>query len=364
MEEQTFFQDIFFILLYGGVTMLDVMAAMYLFLRQGNAIAPEVNSSLRLRRWTAAFLCGAALSHIMWFQYALYPSLVRYMVVCCLDTIILLVPLSGALLSMLQDRRRPLWPILVALAPMIIVMVFAIFRKDLSMAAPLRIWFLVLYALFSLYMVISVRRYGRWLKDNYADLEHKEVWKSLLVLAVFLLFFLVYGSGDDGSVYRYFIQIDNIVIVVLLLWRVETLQLLNEDTPEETAEEESSADVQKAPPAIRSNIGVLLEKRCEEGQLFLQHDLTLAQLAQSIGTNRYYLSQHFARQGLTYNAYINGLRIRHFIRLYHEAVESERSFTALQLAYDSGFHSYSTFSAAFKQNMGKTVTAWMHETAK
>ena len=108
----------------------------------------------------------------------------------------------------------------------------------------------------------------------------------------------------------------------------------------------------------------MLKQRCEDGQLYLQHDLTLAQLAQAIGTNRYYLSQHFAQQGLTYNAYINGLRIRHFIRLYQQALADQRIFTAQQLAFESGFHSYSPFSAAFKQNMGMTVTAWTRGTAK
>ena len=101
-----------------------------------------------------------------------------------------------------------------------------------------------------------------------------------------------------------------------------------------------------------------------QGQLYLQHDLTLAQLAQAIGTNRYYLSQHFAQQGLTYNAYINGLRIQHFINLYHNAIATQRPFTAQQLANESGFRSYSTFSAAFKQRMGQTVTSWMHDTAE
>ena len=33
--------------------------------------------------------------------------------------------------------------------------------------------------------------------------------------------------------------------------------------------------------------------------------------------------------------------------------------TAQQLAHQSGFRSYITFSAAFKQIMGKTATEWM-----
>ena len=66
----------------------------------------------------------------------------------------------------------------------------------------------------------------------------------------------------------------------------------------------------------------------------------------------------------TYNAYINNLRIQHFIRLYRKAVATKRSFTAQQLARESGFRSYSTFGTAFKQLMGVTVTAWMREVGK
>ena len=58
---------------------------------------------------------------------------------------------------------------------------------------------------------------------------------------------------------------------------------------------------------------------------------------------------------------INNLRIEHFVRLYREAVAAKRSFTAQQLAQESGFRSYSTFSSAFKQRMKQTVTSWMRD---
>ena len=68
------------------------------------------------------------------------------------------------------------------------------------------------------------------------------------------------------------------------------------------------------------------------------------------------------QQDTNYNAYINDLRIRHFIRLYSEAVAAQRFFTVLELATQSGYHSYNTFALAFKQRMGKSVTEWKHET--
>lgn len=355
MEVRAILEDIFFVILYGGVIMLNLVAALYLLLRPGNAIAPEVTSPVRLRRWAAAFLVACVLSHVFWLFYAYHPTPAVYAAVCGLDLLMLFPTITGVLLSMLQDRHRPIWPVLVMIVPPLVLLALCIIRGDDVLYLPISIYAIALYASILLYMYFAVRRYGRWLRDNYADLENKEVWQSFLILAVFLLFFVMYSSTTEARpVLVYLLQIDCIILVVLLLWRVETLQQLTENT------------VQKAPeqPAIPTSIGPLLKQHCEDGHLYLQHDLTLAQLAQTIGTNRYYLSQYFAQQGITYNAYINGLRIRHFVRLYREAVAGHRIITARQLANESGFQSYSTFSATFKQDMGTTVTAWMRSLEK
>jgi len=103
----------------------------------------------------------------------------------------------------------------------------------------------------------------------------------------------------------------------------------------------------------------LLKQYCEEPQLYLQHDISASQLAQAIGTNRLYLSQYFSSQGITYNAYINGLRIQHFVNLCHDRAAEHQLLSVQQLALKSGFHSYSTFYAAFKQVMGTTATEWL-----
>ena len=105
----------------------------------------------------------------------------------------------------------------------------------------------------------------------------------------------------------------------------------------------------------------MLKQQCEDTQLFLQHDLTLSHLAHALGTNRTYLSLYFSSQGTTYNAYINDLRIRHFECLYREAVTAGRDVTAQELAVQSGYRSYRTFSQAFKERKGQSVTAWMNE---
>jgi AraC-like DNA-binding protein len=219
-----------------------------------------------------------------------------------------------------------------------------------------------------------VRQYGRWLRDNYADLEHKEVWQSLLVLAV-IMFLIVYYVTCYGSItYQYIIQASDLLLIGHLLWRVETLQDLNlpissenivvaDATPIDDSdamdtmiatEETEEAD---ASLSVRNNIGPLLRQHCEEPQLYLQYDLTLTQLATLIGVNRSYLSKHFALQGITYNTYINTLRIDHFMSIY-PTMRAEYK-TAQQIADASGFKSYSTFSAAFKRIKGQTFKEWI-----
>lgn len=367
MDYQQLLQDVYFVMLCGGVTLLGVAAALFLLFRKANAIAPDVTSPVRLRRWAAAFLLAVALSHVWWMIAAKSidsqeDRMSAYWIVCFLDVITMLPTMMGTLLAMLQDRRRPFWPVCVSLLPVFALSGIYFLRADMSVILPLRIYLLVLIVLFTLYIVFAVRRYGRWLQDNYADLEHKEIRLSLLVLAVFLIFFVIYENSDTGLVVTYLLQVDVLVLIGLLLWRVETLQELNSGALPE--EDPAEAERMAASTLIPANIGPLLEKKCEAAQLYLQHDLTLAQLAQTIGTNHSYLSRFFAQQGLTYNAYINGLRIRHFIRLYHEAVSERRIFTAQQLAYESGFHSYSTFAASFKQVTGQTVSAWMRDPDK
>ena len=170
------------------------------------------------------------------------------------------------------------------------------------------------------------------------------------------------------------------MLVALLLWRVETLPTLQEQTRTQQAGSDSQGREQSIPLPAREEQGSgseggaffidlarmeqLLTEHCVAPQLYLQHDLTLQQLAQAIGTNRYYLSQYFSHQGITYNTYINNLRINHFITLYQKATVAGQSVGAQQLAQESGFRSYSTFGRAFTQRMGQSVTAWMRDTAE
>ena len=368
-EEQQLYNDLVYVMFYGGITFLALVAGVYMLFRRGNAIAPEITPPLRLRRWTAAFFALVVLGHVWWALLTCFHVIsdpwIAIIVGAGLDCLTLVPVLMVTLLAMLQDRRRPLWPVVVAQVPVAVILVACIIYRDYVFVSYLRMYILLFGIVFMITMAQAVRQYGRWLRDNYADLEHKEVWQSFVAIFVCWLILCFYIMIDNSRVFAYIVQVNDIVLIGLLLWRVETLQRLDEQ--DDTDCQATPCEAEKPIPSMAlsaksaSSIGQLLEQHCEATHLYLRHDIRLGDLSKAIGTNRSYLSQYFAQQHTTYNAYINNLRIEHFIRLYRESVDSGHPLTAQQLAQQSGFRSYSTFGMAFKQRMGQTVTAWMRD---
>ena len=384
---QTSIQLILFFILYGITGVVPLIAALYLLLRRGNAFAPDVTPPMRLRRWTAAFFAFASLTHVWWLQFYIFSGnlySVGYLIIVMLDCIVLFTTFSGMLLAMLQDRRRPVWPAMVGLIPFVALGVMFMVRPNDLLIDIAGTYLLVLSLLFAGYMVVAIRQYGWWLNDNYADLENKKVWLSQTVALISMLLFVLYVLATD-MVLIWLVHVVVLVLIGLMLWRVETLPELDQTLqthPQPLPMREgseypqgcNSADELSSPLPYREEqgegllVGIeglqslerLLAERCVAPQLYLQHDLTLQQLAQAVGTNRSYLSQYFSRQGITYNTYINNLRINHFIERYQELSAARQPIIAQQLAQESGFRSYRTFSRAFMQRTGQSVTAWMH----
>ena len=347
-------------MVYGGVTALSLIASCYMLFRRANAIVPDITSPVRLRRWAATFLAALALCHLwympMYFLSSSDDVMLGYLIAGLLDSLTIIPLTIVVLITMLQDRKRPLWPVWVMMAPLVLGLAWCIVSRSDDLLPVLYAYFLLMWVGLIIYMIRAIRRYRCWLRDNYADLEHKEVWQASVMLTIILLAYAFYSLDAGELLYEYAIEVIITVLICYLLWRIETLSDLSSPV-NDTEEVVDSRSTMVASPA--NNIGSLLKRYCEESQLYLQHDLTLLQLAKAIGTNRSYLSQHFSSQGMTYNAYINGLRIQHFIQLYHEAMAAHQLISVQQLAHKSGFHSYSTFNAVFKQSMGMTASEWM-----
>lgn len=384
---QTPVQSILFFTLYGVTGVVPFLAALYLLLRPYNTFSAGIKPPVRLLRWTAAFFAFTALAHLWWLLFIIFSldlESLCYQLIVLTDTMLLLTTIAGTMLSMLQDRRRPMWPVLVAMLPFVALFgLYFAFPSDL-LKLTIMAYLMLLSVAFAVYMVFAIRRYDRWLNDNYADLEHKRVWLSQVVAFLCMLVFVLYEVSED-MVLIFCLHLVDLVLVFLLLWRVETLPQLDAlavktytpSAPDRlvSAELAESAFVPDTMPIMATqpeqpmadpiSIDVdqmeqLLKEHCVATRLYLEKDLTLQMLAQVVGTNRSYLSQYFSRKGFTYNTYINSLRINHFISRCRELSAAGQDIPIQQLALESGFGSYRTFSRAFLQRTGQSVTAWMN----
>jgi len=374
MPEQITPLSTLYLLLHGAGTAVSVVLCLYLLLCRGKAIAPDITPPARLRRWAAALFGAMALAHVWWILFYTYSDDTRsvvYGLLVAIDCMVLPPVFVGTLLTMLQDRHRPLWPIFVVMTPCAVIAVLQTAMPSVDLTTPNKVYGLILVVAFIIYMVVAVRQYGRWLRDNYADLEHKEVWLSLTLLIGLMLLLMCYEYTDNYLMCT-IAHLIGFPLAGLLLWRVDTLSDLSADslTPSPAQIDACLSKRPDVPPCETKNpipkgeashIARLLAKHCEGPGLYLQTDLTMSQLSAAIGVNHYYLSQYFTSQDTSYYAYIHDLRVRHFVARYRELAAAHKHIVAQQLAQESGYHSYSTFSTAFKQRMHKSVTAWMRE---
>ncbi len=106
------------------------------------------------------------------------------------------------------------------------IYLLVIYLLDIRSTALLVLPVLLFFVIFRIVLVRAVWQYDRWLLDNYADLEHKEVRTYSGVLAAFILCVLAYSLANDYFFFEVFIEVANILLIAVLLWRVETLQTL------------------------------------------------------------------------------------------------------------------------------------------
>ena len=235
MYEYQGLQDVLFIMLYGMAGFFALLACLYLIFRRGNAfVGEEITSSRRLRCWTAALMAAMAASHVWWYVLGICwltdDRLARNITAIMLDYMTLIPLAMVVLLTMLQDRRRLLWPWLLAQVPMVVAAMVGISRRSEFWGYEVPHYLqLAVIAVFVVYYIIALRQYGRWLLDNYADLERKEVWQSLVFIIALLAVYVAYTSNAGELVREYLSQIITIVIIAFLLWRVETLQELENE---------------------------------------------------------------------------------------------------------------------------------------
>ncbi len=138
-------EDTFYIMLYAVVTALALMASCYLLFRRGNAFAPEITTPTRLRRWTAVLFAAFALNHAWYMPLFFLNSGDDVMMIDLIGGLldnITIFPLAIVILfTMLQDRRRPLWPVAVMIAPIVVGGVFNVATRSYVLQPVLYVYY-------------------------------------------------------------------------------------------------------------------------------------------------------------------------------------------------------------------------------
>ena len=164
MYEQEFQGETLYMMLYAVVAALNLVACCYLLFRRANAIAPNVTPPVRLRRWTAAFFAFMTLSHL-WYMPSIYLTSSEDKMLCydiggildCMTTFPLAIVI---LLTILQDRRRPLWLAFVMVIPLVVLLALNLGTHDEAFLPMFHAYLLLLAIGLTIYMIHEVRRYG------------------------------------------------------------------------------------------------------------------------------------------------------------------------------------------------------------
>lgn len=196
----------------------------------------------------------------------------------------------------------------------------------------------------------QARRYARYIRANYSNLDHIDIsW--LRVVAFFfvvcqLLWVVIAVVQHPLTDCLYY-------ILSIILWQI-TLEYVLRQQPV-TIEEETQGPIE--PESVREyGFAQLLPSMIEKDKLYLNPTLSLKDLAASIGTNRTYLSDYFTHVlNTTFYNYINSIRIE---KKSIPMLQDDNNYTIEVIAKESGFQSLSTFRRAFVKQVGVTPSKY------
>jgi AraC-like DNA-binding protein len=116
--------------------------------------------------------------------------------------------------------------------------------------------------------------------------------------------------------------------------------------------------IMKLDDSTLDNIGTAIDKVMREKKLYLDSDLKISDLAMATGFVSYKLSGYFNKRcNQTFNDYINMIRVEHCAQKMDSGESQSKTLEAL--SKESGFHSRSTFTRAFKKLKGMTPSEYI-----
>ncbi len=186
------------------------------------------------------------------------------------------------------------------------------------------------------------------------------LWRCVFSLSLFamLYVFLVMWSEHALAVYNF---------ATLLLWAYVYVTFVNliinyrssTSGPETQTTQLPANQIVTSNSRLMENIGVKVDKWVASGA-YCHKGVTMAQVAEQLGTNRTYLSRYInSYYGCNFNAWLTRLRIDEAKRLLVSSPTLSIEKVSLQL----GFTSKSHFMSTFKAQEGLTPGQWRDQHA-
>ncbi len=203
--------------------------------------------------------------------------------------------------------------------------------------------------------LVRVHRYRRHLRERRSDVDRMSLrWIDVMAacqVVIWLIAIMQWLANVPGIDYR-------LLFGAVAAWVCVVGWLSLNQLP--VASESGGEEVDDAPrnpvetddarfPAVEARLAQLMDG---DDALYREPALTIAQLAKRSGYPEYLVSAVINRRfGGTFWDYINRLRVE-AVRVH--LADGADTRTILDIAYDCGFTSKSTFNAAFKRQVGET----------
>ncbi len=240
-----------------------------------------------------------------------------------------------------SSLNRTLWVLL----PFLLFTIAFVTTKSEQVYTLLQYFAGVLSFVMYIYIEFKVRQYSYEIKACYSNLERIHLKWTVYILRICLIIVILWLllsfnlSPIIDLVY-------NVLILPLIVYI--SIKIYTQELPQEINTVDKEEIAQSLPLAFNLDISALIREK----QYYLTEDLNLEMLASLIRTNRTYLSRIINSElNTNFYDYINTFRIEHAESLLKDP---NCTLSVEQVAYESGFRSYSTFNRFFKKRYNTT----------
>lgn len=217
----------------------------------------------------------------------------------------------------------------------------------------------------------KVKKFDEIVENCYSDIENRTL-RNTQIIIIFLVItsiisFLANVIGKEAFVDSLaLVSIPCVVFAIILFMLLraghmqnftihelmeeaaETVVTYNDDNTDIMRETTESVSAEVNVEKIRQ-ISAEIEEVMRREKPFLQPDLRVSDLARLLHTNRDYISKAIRLdKGMSFNEYVNKLRIEHAITL----MKNNSQIPVLELSIKSGYTSQASFFRNFKQFTG------------